>query len=120
MSYAETRQIMADLREIMALLDNTTVKSERLVKETPRIRDAADNFMQLERVALRYLTIARRLGLPDEVARATEFLSRLLVVIRMVQISTNMLMLGTPYGWAMGAAGLVLSGLSIYDSTAGY
>jgi hypothetical protein len=60
------------------------------------------------------------MGLPEGVAQATEILSRLVVTIRVVQMSYNMLMLGTPFGWAMGAAGIAMSGLSLYDSVAGY
>lgn len=120
MSFGETRQIMADLQEIMALLNQTSVKTERIITNLPKTKEALMTFQQFERVALRYLALSRRMGLPDDVAQTTEVLTRLIITVRMLQMSMNMLMLGTPFGWLMGAAGLAMTGLSLYDSMVGY
>jgi hypothetical protein len=63
--------------------------------------------------------IVRRLGLPEDVSKATELLSRIVIMIRMAQMSFNLLMLGTPYGWAMGAAGVILTAFSAADTIQG-
>ena len=115
MSYAETQQIMADLKEIMALIDGVTIKTEKINTNLPQTRAALSTFRDIERIALRYLVLARRMGLPEEVEKATQTLTELIVMIRMVQMSYNMLMAGTPFGLLMGAAGLAITALSASD-----
>lgn len=120
MSFAETRQIMADIQEIMQLLNNAEIKTVKITQELPKTKDALATLSQLERVALRYLAIVNKLGLSEGVQGQIQQLSQLLVMIRMVQMSYRMLMLSTPYGWLMAAAGFTLTGLALYDMTAGY
>lgn len=120
MSLIETQQIMQALQEITRLLDGIQVKTTRIHSELPKTKEALMTFQQFERVALRYLALARRMGLPDDIAQTTEMISRLIITVRMLQMSMNMLMLGTPFGWLMGAAGIAMTGLSLYDSMVGY
>ena len=115
MSYAETQQIMADLKEIMALIDGVTIKTERLNTNLPRTKETLSTFKDIERVALRYLALARRMGLPEDIERATQALSELIVMIRMAQMSYTMLTAGTPIGLLMGVAGISMTVLSASD-----
>jgi hypothetical protein len=119
MSLSETQQIMQVLQEIMALLNGVEFKTEKINNDLPKTRESLDSFNQLERVALRYLAISRRMGLPDDINGGIQKLAGALVTLRMAMISTTYLMLGTPLGVAMGGAGLVMAGLSGYDAIAG-
>jgi hypothetical protein len=111
---------MADLKEIMALIDGVTIKTEKLNTESPQTQETLTTFREIERVSLRYLALARRMGLPENVDNAAQTLAELLVLIRMVQMSYNMLSKTTPIGILMGIAGFAMTGLSLYDMTAGY
>ena len=106
---------MADLQEIMQLLGKATVKMEDAERKLPKAKESVATLQQLERVALRYLALARRMGLPDDVAKATEFFSRLIIMLRMAQMSYNMLMAGTGVGLLMGIAGMGMTALSAVD-----
>jgi hypothetical protein len=115
MSLAQTQELMATMKELMMVLSGVEAKTQKIVSDMPQIKQSLATFSQLERVALRYLVISRRLGLPDNVNNTLQQLSQLVIMIRMAQMSINMLMLGTPFGWAMGAAGLIMTGLSVTD-----
>lgn len=119
MSFAETRQIMADLQEIMALLNTVTIKTERLNTDLPRTKETLVTFRELERLALRYLILARRLGLPEDVTNALTKVSQLIMAVRMLQTAIGMLELSNPYTFALGLANLSLGGLAAYDSIVG-
>jgi hypothetical protein len=114
MSLAQTQELMATLKELTSLLSGVEAKTTKINSEMPQTKNSLATFSQLERVALRYLVISRKLGLPDSINNAMQ-LSQLVVMVRMAQMSINMLMLGTPFGWAMGAAGLIMTGLSVTD-----
>jgi len=115
MSYAETQQIMADLKEIMALIDGVTIKTEILNTNLPRTKETLSTFKDIERVALRYLALSRRMGLPEDIEKATQTLTELIVMIRMAQMSYTMLTAGTPIGLLLGAAGIAMTALSASD-----
>ena len=115
MSLSETQEIMQVLQEIMALLDNVEFKTAKLNDDLPQTKDALITFSQLERVALRFLTISRRMGLSDNVMQATQRLSQLIIMIRMAQMSYRMLSMTTPYGVIMGIAGGVLTTFAVSD-----
>lgn len=115
MSLAETQELMATMKELVALLSEVETKTAKLIAETPQIETAGTSFRQVERVALRYLTLARRMGLPNEVAQATQVISQLIIMIRMAEMSLNMLSKATPFGIALGAAGLLMTALSATD-----
>jgi hypothetical protein len=55
------------------------------------------------------------MGLPDSAVQATELVSRLIIIVRMAQMSLNMLMTGTPIGLAMGIASLTLTMFAASD-----
>lgn len=119
MSLAETQQIMQLCQEIIQLLNTAEIKTGKLIKDLPQTEKVLNNFRQLERVALRYLAIARRMGLPEDAEQAIRIFSQLIVVIRMTQMSLGMLA-GGPLGIAMGAAGLIMAGLSASSMLEGY
>jgi hypothetical protein len=120
MSYAETQQIMADLKEIMALIDGVTIKTEKINSELPRTQESLASMRQLERLALRYLTITKKMGMPDDIQGQIQIISQLIVTVRMLQISYAALTSSTPLGILMGIGGFILSGLTLYDSMEGY
>jgi len=119
MSLAETQQIMQVCQEIIKLLDGIEFKTEKLVTEAPRTERIFENFRQLERVAVRYLAIARQLGLPEDAEKTVQLLARIIVMMRMVQASMTM-MTGGPIGVAMGVASMLLAGLSAGSMLEGY
>jgi hypothetical protein len=120
-SLAETQQIYNLLLEIDALLKNVEIKTKQLNNDLPRTQSTLDSFKQLERVTIRCLALTRRMGLPDDVNNAITTLMRLISIIRMVQISINMMQMATgPFGFIMGAAGLMTAAYSATDVFAGY
>lgn len=80
---------------------------------------ALSSLKSLERVALRYLAVVRQIGLPEDAEQLIQVVTRIIVVIRMAQISLASLA-GGPFGIAMGAAGLLLTGLSAGSMLEGY
>jgi hypothetical protein len=118
-SLAETQQIMQLCQEIIQLLNNAEVKTTKLIADLPTTKETLVTVRELERVAIRYLAIVRRMGLPDDAANAIMVLSKLIVVIRMLHMSYNMLAASTPFGLLMGLAGFAMTGFAIYDATTG-
>ena len=114
MSLAETQEIMATLQEIMGLLNGINIRSEKLMDNAPRLTRAASTFHEAERLALRWLAIARRMGLPDQVEQATQVLTQLVVMLRMLQISVG-LMTGGGLGALIGLAGIVSVAMTASD-----
>ena len=119
MSFGETRQIMADLQEIMALLNQTSIKSEKVIRDLPKTNEALMSFRQLERIAIRYLAIANRMGLSEDVQKQIQTLSKIIVTVRMLEMSMRMFSAGTPYGLIMSIAGFAMTGFAMYDAMTG-
>lgn len=86
----------------------------------PKLESTLKTFQQVERLALRYLVLARRMGLPEDVDAAINLVARLITSIRMLQISLSMLYATNPLTAAIGVAGLIGGAVSITDSLAGY
>jgi hypothetical protein len=120
MSLSETRELLQILVEINTILTGITVKTTDLKNKTPMISKNLGSFRQLERVALRYLALAQRFGLPDDVDKAASAVARLIVLLNMAQMSMNMLMKGTAVGWAMGIASFGMTALSAGNMMEGY
>jgi hypothetical protein len=119
MSLSQTRELLSILIEINAILKNVTVKTKEIEQKTSVVKENLINFRELERVALRYLVLSRRIGLPEDAARATEMLSRIIILIRMAQMSYHALMLGTPVGFLMGIASIGLTSFATFDTMQG-
>ena len=120
MSLAETQEIMQVLQEIMALLNNVEFKTTKLERDTPMISRNLQNFRQLERIALRFLAITRQMGLPDDIEKATQALTRLIVIIRMAQMSLTALASTNPYTAVIGVLGLAATFMAAPSVLEGY
>jgi hypothetical protein len=112
------------LVKIDAILNGIETKSTELERRTPKIRETASTFRDAERLALRWLTVARKMGLPDEVNQATQIITELVIMLRMLQLSFS-LMSGGGIGAAIGVAGLVSVVMTAndmlgYDAMRGY
>lgn len=123
MSLAETQEIMQVVQEIMRLLDGVEIKTTKITEKAPQLEKTVDTFRELERLALRYLTLSQKLGLPSDINQAIEVISRLIVMAKMLQIAYGM-MTGGGLGVLIGIAGVTtvaLSGLDMvgYDSMRG-
>ena len=120
MSLSETAQIYEYLVKIDALLSNIQVKTEKIERDMPQTRASLETFKEIERLALRWLVLARRMGLPEEINNAISLITRLISSIRMLQISLNLLMATNPLTMAIGIAGLIGSAYTMADTFAGY
>jgi hypothetical protein len=60
------------------------------------VHSLMENFNKLEMIAVRYLAIARRMGLPDDVQAAVDVIARLIVLIRSAQMAMNLFMASNP------------------------
>jgi hypothetical protein len=120
MSLAETQQIMQVLQEIMQLLNGVTIKTEQIKRDIPQTREALATFRQLERIALRFLVLAKRMGLPEDIDRGISKVMELIVAIRMLQMSMNMMMASNPYTMIIGMAGFAGSIMTFGSMLEGY
>ena len=120
MSLSETQEIMSVLQEIMALLNNVEFKTKKINDELPKTKNTLNTFRELERVVLRYVTLARKIGLPDDIDKAMNVVTQLIILLTMAQMSMNMLMRGTPAGVLMGIAGVGLTAMSMGNPLEGY
>jgi hypothetical protein len=105
---------MADLQEIMQMLNGVQVKTEKATNDLPKLKDTLSTFKQVERLALRYLALSRQMGLPDDIQKQIQTISRVIVMIRMAQISLG-LMSGNPLSVMIGFAGVLGVGMSVKD-----
>jgi hypothetical protein len=55
------------------------------------------------------------MGLSDDVQTQIQKISELIMLVRMLQISYNMMMAGTPYCWAMAIGGFVMTSFAVAD-----
>lgn len=114
MSLAETQQIMQVLQEIIAILDKVDIKATKVTNDLPKIKRTLTTFRELERLALRYLALTRKMGLPDDVEKQIEVLAKIVVLARMAQISLG-LMSGNPLQVMIGFGGVLTMGMTVKD-----
>lgn len=109
-SLGDIQQIHSMLQQISRLLDEVDTKTDDVTRKT---QVSKESFMRLEAVALRYLTIARRFGLPENIEQAITTITSLIVALRMAQTTISALQVGMgPIGWASFAASSVLTTMS--------
>ena len=89
------------------------------------IGSAKMKLYQVERLAIRWLALGRRMGLPDDMGKAVDLMARMVTTIRMAHIAMNLMFSTTPGGKGtvmafIGLAGLVGASLSALDSAGGY
>ena len=97
---------------------NVRVDTSGLEKE---VSSLLDNFTKLEQIALRYLTIARRMGLPEDIDNAIQAIAKLIVVLNQVRLTVGLLNAEMgPIGWLSYAASAGLTALSISDTAGSF
>jgi len=80
------------------------------------VHSLMENFNKLEAVALRYISIARNMGLPDNVQESINLMTRAIVIMRQAQMTMHLLQLEMgPIGWAMFIASGTLTMISAAD-----
>lgn len=114
MSLAETQEIMQVVQEIMRLLDGVEIKSNKVVEQTPKLEKASSTLKDVERLALRWLALGRKMGLPEQVEQATQIITTLVVMLKMLDISLTMVGGGGLRG-LIGLAGVLTVTLTAYD-----
>jgi len=116
-SLGDIQQIYSLLQEIDQLLSRIEVHSQ--TTET-KVRSTIQSVQRLEQVMLRYLAIAKRMGLPEDIDRAINFVSQMIVTARMLHMSLTVLEMSHPYTLPLAAAGIILTTITFQDSMAGY
>ena len=84
------------------------------------MRRSLDTFRQVERLALRWLVVAKRMGLPEDVDAVVNKMARILTSIRMLQMSMSLMLSTNPLTAAIGVAGFTGSVMTLSDSLVGY
>lgn len=108
------------LQEVDRLLAEIEAKISVIEGSAPKLESTLKTFTQLEQLALRWLVLARRMGLPEELDRGINLVARMISAIRMMQMASSLLMMTNPVTFAIGAAGLLGGALSLTDAFAGY
>lgn len=80
------------------------------------VEETKASVFELNRLIVRYFSLARRWGLPEPIMDAVGRLMQLRVAIMITYRSLMLLFAASgPVGWATGAAGLAAGGLMLYD-----
>jgi hypothetical protein len=106
--------------EVDRLLADIELKISRIENKAPQMSRALTTFSQAERLALRWLVLAQRMGLPEDVDAAVNRIARLITAIEMLRTASNLLLASNPVTMAIGVAGLIGGALSVSDAMAGY
>jgi hypothetical protein len=104
------------LVQVDQLLESIEARINSIEMKSPRIERALGSFRDAERIALRFLAIPRKMGLPENIDRMIERIAQLVVVLRMAQIAMGQLALGTLAGALTGGAGFFLVALTGYSN----
>jgi hypothetical protein len=117
-SLGDIQQIHSMLQQISKLLDEVDTKTDVVTQKSGA---STESLRKLELVAVRYLAIAQRLGLPEDVQTAVDTIARLIVLIRQAHIWWSILQTSMgPIGWASFAAGGILLGFSVADTAGSF
>lgn len=115
-SLSDIQQMHNMLQEMDRMLSriNTGLNDAEL-----NAQKAQAQFRQLESVALRYLVIAQRIGLPPDVNTAIQLISRMIIAVRQLEqtmILAQAALAGAgPIGWAVLGASAAYTALSFYS-----
>lgn len=119
---SEIQESYALLMQIDKLLADIELKITNIEQQRPRLESTLITFRQLERIALRYATLARRLTGSEDAEQVIATLSRILIVMRMLEMSGTMIASGITTGGLLGAvmagagiAGVGMAQLSIME-----
>ena len=112
-SLSDIQQIHSMLQEISRLLDEVDTKTDTVTRKTVT---STESFRQLESVVMRYLIIARRIGLPEGVDNAIQKIAQFIIAVRTLDITLKMFQANLgPLGWAALGASAIFTGLSFYS-----
>ena len=104
------------LIEIAHLLDTVDVKAKATEKQ---VNQNTESFKKLEAVAMRYLLIARRIGLPAEANAMLQKVTMMIVAINQLKLtleSAKVALAGAgPIGWLALGASAAYTALSFYS-----
>lgn len=75
------------------------------------VERALSNVRQLESVFFRALSLAQRLGLPEDIEQGIQKVQRMVMMLRLLHTTMIMVEAATPYGWAMAL--ISVAGVSI-------
>ena len=108
----------SELRELVELArELKTLLGELERAEVPRTQE---QFAKLEQVALRYLALANRLGLPDDLNAAINVAQRAAVNVAQLQRALELLAIAQaaagPLGWLAFGAAAGITALSFADT----
>jgi hypothetical protein len=77
---------------------------------------AQTNIAELNRLFTTYLSLVRRVGLPENIMDAMSKIQQLRIMIQTATTAINILYTATgPVGWAIGLGGLAVSGFMWVD-----
>ena len=115
-SISDIQQIHSMLQEISKLLDEVDTKTDAVTKKTVT---SAESLRQLEAVAMRYLVIARRMGLPEGANQMLQKIAMMIIAFRQLEltiVSANRALAGAgPVGWLALGASAAYTALSFYS-----
>lgn len=102
-------------------VDDETVSFSLEINVKPTYED----IRKVQTVVYRYISLMRRLGLPENVDDAIEKMQRLIMISNQLRLSFIALQAASgPVGWALALAGLAGTALTtgefLYDVTRGY
>lgn len=119
---SEIQESYALLMQIDKLLADIELRIQNIERQEPRLRENLVTLRQLERVALRYVALARRISGSEDADRVLQVLSRILIIMRMLEMSGSMIvggfMTGGPLGAVMiggGIAGVAMAQASMLE-----
>ena len=104
------------LTQIDAILKGINLATEKIERQAPRMEKNLNLFRTLERLALRWLTLTKYMGLPPNMTVAVDKMSQILVTMRMFQMSLNLMMASNPLTAGIGIAGLIGTAISFSGS----
>ena len=107
MSLAETQQLFNLLTEIDKILGEIQLKQDQINRDVPRTREALQIFNKLEAVAFRYATIAQKIAGSEESETVIMQLTKILMIMRQIQIAGSLIAGGVATGGVLGAIGVV-------------
>ena len=82
------------------------------------VHNAARDIADLNRLLTTYVSLARRMGLPENIMDAIAKIQQLRITVQMAYRSIMLLETATgPIGWAIGLGGLAITGFMLADAT---
>ena len=115
-SISDIQTIHSMLQEISRLLDEVDTKTDNVTKKAAT---STESLKQLEAVAMRYLLIARRIGLPAEANAMLQKVTMMIVAINQLKLtleSAKVALAGAgPIGWLALGASAAYTALSFYS-----